>query len=55
MPWQELLQELNSSLKQYINQREQLISKFKSETLITTEQFQKYGNSKDVKDINKLL
>ena len=49
------IQELNLSLKQYISQREQLISKYKSETLIITEQFQKYGNSKHVKDINELL
>lgn len=49
------IQELNSSLKQYISQREQLISKFKSETLTTTQQFQKYGDSKHVKGINELL
>lgn len=49
------VQELCASLKQHISQREKVVSKFKSETLITTEQFQKYGSSLHVQKVNEIL
>ena len=48
-------QELCASLKLHITQREKIVSKFKSESLITTEQFQKYGSSEHVQKINEIL
>lgn len=48
-------QELCASLKQHISQREKVVSKLKSESLITTEQFRKYGSSEHVQKVNKIL
>ena len=52
---QSKVQELCSSLKKHIGQREKVVSKLKYQNLITTDQFKKYGNSKHVKDINEKL
>ena len=49
------VQELNSSLKMSIDQREQVISKHKSDTLIAANKFQSYGNSKHIKETNQDL
>ena len=49
------VQELCSSLRKYIDQRQQEVSKYKSETLITPKQFQSYGSSDNVKYFNNLL
>ena len=46
------VQELNSSLKRYIDQREQVMSKHKSDTLIAANKFQSYGSSKHIKELN---
>ena len=46
------MQELNSSLKRYIDQREQVMSKHKSDTLIAANKFQSYGSSKHIKELN---
>ena len=46
------VQELNSSLKRYIDQREQVISQHKSDTLIAANKFQSYGSSKHIKELN---
>ena len=42
------LQELNSSLKRYIVQREQVMSKHKSDTLITANKFQSYMAARSI-------
>ena len=52
---QSKVQELCSSLKKHIGQREKVVSKLKYQNLITMDQFKKYGNSKHVKDINEKL
>ena len=46
------VQELNSSLKRYIDQRELVMSKHKSDTLIAANKFQSYGSSKHIKELN---
>ena len=49
------VQELCSSLRQYIDPREQEVSQIKSKLLITTKQFEAYWNSDYVKYVNTLL
>ena len=52
---QSKVQELCGSLKMHIGQREKIVSKFKLQCLIRTDQFLKYGNSEHVQSINKKL
>ena len=52
---QSKVQELCSSLKKHIGQQEKIVSKFKFQCLIRTDQFLKYGNSEHVKSINEKL
>ena len=49
------IQELCASLKTSIDQREKLIAKIKSEGLITVKNFQDFGSSNHVKNINQTL
>ena len=49
------IQELCASLQTSIDQREKLIVKIKSETLITVKNFQDFGSSDHVKNINQTL
>ena len=46
------VQELSSSLKRYTDQRQQVMSKHKSDKLIAANKFQSYGSSKDIKELN---
>ena len=46
------VQELSSSLKRYTDQREQVMSKHKSDKLIAANKFQSYGSSKDIEELN---
>ena len=49
------IQELCASLKTSIDRREKLIAKIKSEALITVKNFQDFGSSSHVKNINQTL
>ena len=49
------VQELNSSLKRYIDQREQFISQHKSDTLIAANKFQSYGSTKHIRELSANL
>ena len=49
------IQELCASLQTSIDKREKLIAKIKSETLITVKNFQDFGSSDHVKNINQTL
>lgn len=47
--------DLNAVLKMSIDQRQKVMSKVKSDNLITASDFQKYGASKHVNNITELL
>ena len=49
------VQELCTSLKQHIGQRVKVVSKINLESLLTTDQFQKYGKSNHVQCVNEIL
>ena len=49
------IQELCNSLRKSIDAREKIMSKIKSDTLITVENFQNFGSSEHVRKINEIL
>ena len=49
------VQELNAALKSSIDQRFKVVSKYKSDHLLTVTDFKSYGSSDHVKEINQLL
>ena len=49
------VQELNAALKKSIDQRFKVVSKYKSDHLLTVTDFKSYGSSDHVKEINQLL
>ena len=48
-------QELNAALKKSIDQRFNVVSKYKSDHLLTASDFKSYGSSDHVKEINHML
>ena len=49
------VKELCKSLKKSIDEQEKVVTKFKSDTLLTVKNFQDYGSSEHVSSINSTL